>query len=59
VAAMEAILRLMEFVHAPYYSLFIVGPAANLIEIAWQRRRRGRFAMAPAPSHPEPRSSLG
>src|SRR5688500_2435153 len=39
VAAAEAVLRLFEFVHAPYYALFIVGPAANLVEIAMQRRR--------------------
>jgi Na+-transporting NADH:ubiquinone oxidoreductase subunit NqrB len=38
VAAMEAVLRLMQFVHAPYYALFIVGPIANLIEIAVTRR---------------------
>jgi hypothetical protein len=29
----------MQFVHAPYYALFIVGPAANLIEIFAARRR--------------------
>jgi enediyne biosynthesis protein E5 len=40
VAAVEALLRLMEFVHAPYYALFLVGPAANLIEIARARRNR-------------------
>jgi Na+-transporting NADH:ubiquinone oxidoreductase subunit NqrB len=59
VAAVEATLRLMQFVHAPYYSLFIVGPTALLIEIAWQRRRRARFAMtsSPAPSHPAPHSA--
>jgi enediyne biosynthesis protein E5 len=39
VAALEAIFRLLEFVHAPYYALFIVGPAANLVEIALKRRR--------------------
>jgi Na+-translocating ferredoxin:NAD+ oxidoreductase RnfD subunit len=39
VAAVEAALRLLEFVHAPYYALFIVGPAANLVEIALARRR--------------------
>src|SRR5918994_1160299 len=39
VAAAEAALRLLEFVHAPYYALFIVGPAANLVEIAMKRRR--------------------
>ena len=40
VAAVEAVLRLMEFVHAPYYALFLVGPTANLIEIARARRNR-------------------
>jgi hypothetical protein len=40
VALVEAILRLMQFVHAPYYALFIVGPAANLVEIALSRRKR-------------------
>jgi enediyne biosynthesis protein E5 len=44
VAAVEAVLRLMQFVHAPYYALFAVGPAANLVEIA--RRRRARAAAA-------------
>jgi Na+-transporting NADH:ubiquinone oxidoreductase subunit NqrB len=39
VALAEAVLRLMEFVHAPYYALFLVGPAANLVEIALDRRR--------------------
>jgi enediyne biosynthesis protein E5 len=39
VAAVEAAFRLMEFVHAPYYALFVVGPAANLIEMAAARRR--------------------
>jgi Na+-translocating ferredoxin:NAD+ oxidoreductase RnfD subunit len=40
VAAVEAVLRLLEFVHAPYYALFLVGPTANLIEIARARRHR-------------------
>ena len=39
VAAVEAGFRLLEWVHAPYYALFIVGPAANLIEIVNARRR--------------------
>ena len=39
VAAVEAIFRLLEWVHAPYYALFLVGPAANLIEIVANRRR--------------------
>jgi hypothetical protein len=40
VAAVEAAFRLMEWVHAPYYALFVVGPATNLIEIMADRRRR-------------------
>jgi hypothetical protein len=40
VAAVEAAFRLMQFVHAPYYALFVVGPAANLVEIAVNRRKR-------------------
>jgi enediyne biosynthesis protein E5 len=39
VAAVEAMFRLMEFVHAPYYALFVVGPTANLIEIALTKKR--------------------
>lgn len=50
VAAVEAGFRLMEFVHAPYYALFVVGPAANLIEIA-VARRAARRAVAPGPAH--------
>jgi enediyne biosynthesis protein E5 len=40
VALVEAVFRLMQFIHAPYYALFLVGPAANLVEIAADRRRR-------------------
>jgi Na+-transporting NADH:ubiquinone oxidoreductase subunit NqrB len=52
VAAVEAVLRLMQFVHAPYYALFIVGPIANLIEIGLARAasRQALPAAAPAPS---------
>ena len=39
VALAEMILRLNESVHAPYYALFLIGPAANLIEIGWRARR--------------------
>jgi Na+-transporting NADH:ubiquinone oxidoreductase subunit NqrB len=39
VAAVEALFRLFEWVHAPYYALFAVGPVANLIEIAVDRAR--------------------
>jgi hypothetical protein len=44
VAAVEAVLRLMQFVHAPYYSLFLVGPIANLVDIAAARRQQIRAA---------------
>ncbi len=47
VAAVEAVLRLFQFVHAPYYALFIVGPAANLVEILLARRARARAAALP------------
>jgi Na+-translocating ferredoxin:NAD+ oxidoreductase RnfD subunit len=47
VAALEAVFRLLQFVHSPYYALFIVGPAANLVEIALDRRKRA--ASVPAP----------
>ena len=45
IAAVEAALRLMQFVHSPYYALFIVGPIANLIEIAGDRRKRAIAAI--------------
>ena len=35
VALAEAVLRLFEIVHAPYYALFLIGPVANLIDIFW------------------------
>jgi hypothetical protein len=53
VAGVEAVFRLFEFVHAPYYALFVVGPAANLVEIALDRRKAAHAA-APAPPVLEP-----
>lgn len=41
VALVETVLRLAQVVHAPYYALFIVGPAANLLEI-WMAARAQR-----------------
>ena len=46
VAALEAVFRLMQFVYAPFYALFLVGPVANLIEIGMARRARRRTAAA-------------
>ena len=40
IAAVEAVLRLAEVIYAPFYALFLVGPAAMLIELWWQRQRR-------------------
>ena len=39
IAALETVFRLMQFVYAPFYALFIVGPIANLIEMAIAKRR--------------------
>ena len=39
VAVAEMIFRLAENVHAPYYALAVVGPAANAFEIYWKGRR--------------------
>ena len=39
VAAVESAFRLLQWVHSPYYALFLVGPAAVLVEIAADRRR--------------------
>ena len=46
VAAAEFLLRLNEVVYAPIYALFLVGPAANLIEIWWDSRKTGTKQVA-------------
>ncbi|HEV7858549.1 MAG TPA: hypothetical protein VGO91_07955 [Pyrinomonadaceae bacterium] len=46
VALVEMVLRLFQIVHAPYYSLFIVGPTANLIEI-WYALHKAQAATLP------------
>ena len=43
VALVEMILRLQEFVYAPFYALFLVGPTAMLIQIS-SDARSGRHA---------------
>jgi hypothetical protein len=48
VAVAECVLRLCRDPHAPYHALFIVGPIANLIEIASDARRRRALATASA-----------
>lgn len=47
IALVEMILRLNRVVHAPYYALFLVGPAANVVDI-WWRGRAGQAAPKPA-----------
>ena len=44
VAFAEFLFRLNEVVYAPFYALFFVGPAANLIEIWWESRRTAKAA---------------
>jgi Na+-translocating ferredoxin:NAD+ oxidoreductase RnfD subunit len=41
IAFVEMLFRLAEVIYAPFYALFIVGPAALLIEAWWTSRRRG------------------
>lgn len=43
VALAEMGLRLSESVYAPFYALFLIGPATNLIEIWWHARRSATF----------------
>lgn len=47
VALVEMVLRLFQSVYAPFYALFIVGPAANLVEM-WLHSRRRDPKTAPA-----------
>jgi Na+-translocating ferredoxin:NAD+ oxidoreductase RnfD subunit len=46
IALVEMVLRLFQIVHAPYYSLFLVGPTANLIEIWLKSRKAGAAAVS-------------
>jgi Na+-translocating ferredoxin:NAD+ oxidoreductase RnfD subunit len=39
VAVAEMVLRLAQVIHAPYYALFLVGPAAFALELAWTKRQ--------------------
>jgi enediyne biosynthesis protein E5 len=46
VALVEMLLRLNQVIYAPFYALFIVGPAALLIEMWLQSRRQKAVAVA-------------
>jgi Na+-translocating ferredoxin:NAD+ oxidoreductase RnfD subunit len=50
IALVETILRLAQIVHAPYYALFIVGPAANLIEIYLMSRKNAKTTDVATPT---------
>jgi Na+-transporting NADH:ubiquinone oxidoreductase subunit NqrB len=39
IAVLETVFRLMQWVYAPFYALFIIGPLANLIEMSMTSRR--------------------
>ena len=47
VALVEMVLRLNESVYAPLYALFLVGPAANLLEIWWHSRQSAAASAPP------------
>lgn len=48
VAVLEMVLRLNQVVYAPFYALFIVGPAAMLVEIGLDSRRANAKALTVA-----------
>ena len=47
IALVEMILRMMQSIYAPFYALFLVGPAANLLEI-WRDSRKPKTIQASA-----------
>jgi Na+-transporting NADH:ubiquinone oxidoreductase subunit NqrB len=56
IAVLEMVFRLMQWVYAPFYALFIIGPIANLIEMAHDRRRAATGQYVPAAAGPRPAS---
>ncbi len=46
VAAVEMVLRLHQFVYAPFYALFLVGPVALLLETMFESRQRRHGELA-------------
>jgi len=45
VAFVEMLLRLNEVIYAPFYALFLVGPSALLIEMAYNAWKRSSDSM--------------
>ena len=46
IAMLETVFRLWQWVYAPFYALFIIGPIANLIEIALTAKRAPSTAIS-------------
>jgi hypothetical protein len=44
VAFVEMLLRLNQVIYAPFYALFLVGPAALLVELAYNSRVKAQGA---------------
>lgn len=59
VALVEALLRLNEVIYAPFYALFLVGPAALLVEMWWTTRTARDTATAAAGGLPAPDAAPG
>ncbi len=54
VAFVEMLLRLAEVIYAPFYALFLVGPAALLVEMWWSSRIKSREARVLSTAQSEP-----
>jgi Na+-translocating ferredoxin:NAD+ oxidoreductase RnfD subunit len=40
IALVEFVLRMNQFIYAPFYALFLVGPLAKYIDLRWQSRKQ-------------------
>ena len=48
IALVEMIMRLEQIIYAPFYALFLVGPAAFVLEMWLDSRREKKLAVANA-----------
>ncbi|MDX1639274.1 MAG: RnfABCDGE type electron transport complex subunit D [Balneolaceae bacterium] len=53
IAAVEMIFRMNEAVYAPFYALFLVGPAAMIIEKWWKEKQRREATKSSIPAQQE------
>jgi Na+-transporting NADH:ubiquinone oxidoreductase subunit NqrB len=58
IAIAELFLRLGEVVYAPFYALFLVGPAALLVEMWWTADEESSDAAEAADASPDPERTL-